>query len=89
MNSLEKSKSISEHQHIPHPRAPQDKPPVAQLAQLAGGGCSEGDARKSHPWQLHRAGQLPSSRICSLSVDFIDTKIYISTELLIFPIPTP
>lgn len=89
MNSLEKSKSISEHQHIPHPRAPQDKPPVAQLAQLVGGGCSEGDARKSHPWQLHRAGQLPSSRICSLSVDFIDTKIYISTELLIFPIPTP
>lgn len=88
-NSLEKSKSITEHQHIPHPRAPQDKPPVAQLAQLVGGGCWEGDARRSHPWQLHRAGQLPSSRICSLSVDFIDTKIYISTELLIFPIPTP
>lgn len=41
MNSLEKSKSISEHQHIPHPRAPQDKPPVAQLAQLVGGGCSK------------------------------------------------
>lgn len=46
---------------------------------------------KTYGWQLKRAGQLPSSCVCSLSVGFIDTEIYIYKTIqahLIFPVPT-